>query len=74
MMSIEALPPSSKVGSYRDQLLRWCVLRVLPSGETQEVIRFRRHSDAEARVQILRRTHPEWNYTMGFDAPSAEQV
>jgi hypothetical protein len=72
MLPSNELPTPVKAATYRDHLMCWCVMRVLPNSEMQEITRFRRHSDAEARVRLLQRSHPNCHYTMVFDSPAPE--
>jgi len=53
--------------SYKTQLFPWCIIR--PKANIQQIIvaRFRRRSDAEAHLQILRQLLPTAPHTIIFD-------
>ena len=53
--------------SYKTQLFPWCIVR--PKANIQQIIvaRFRRRSDAEAHLQILRQLLPNAPHTIIFD-------
>lgn len=53
--------------SYKTQLFPWCIIR--PKADIQQIIvaRFRRRSDAEAHLQILRQLLPNAPHTIIFD-------
>jgi hypothetical protein len=53
--------------SYKTQLFPWCIIR--PKVNIQQIIvaRFRRRSDAEAHLQILRQLLPNAPHTIIFD-------
>ncbi|MBL1176749.1 hypothetical protein [Pantanalinema sp. GBBB05] len=53
---------------YRNQLHPWCIIQLLPNARTIVVQRFRRRSDAEAHMQVLRRMKPHASYQIMFDA------
>ncbi len=53
--------------SYKDQLHPWCIIRQLSNGRSRLIIRFRRRSDAEAHLQILRANNPTASYEIIFD-------
>jgi hypothetical protein len=55
--------------SYFDSLHRWCIIRPLPNLRCPIVARFRRRSDAEAHLQVLRRLIPNVTYQIIFDVP-----
>lgn len=44
--------------SYQTQLFPWCIMRPLPNMRQTIVARFRRRSDAEAHLRILRQLLP----------------
>lgn len=53
--------------TYKTQLFPWCIIR--PKANIQQIIvaRFRRRSDAEAHLQILRQLLPNAPHTIIFD-------
>lgn len=59
--------------SYKDQLQPWCVVRLLPEARSLVVGRFRRRSDAESHVRILRQIVPHAAYTILFDGVTIKQ-
>ncbi|MBD1863791.1 MULTISPECIES: hypothetical protein [Trichocoleus] len=54
--------------AYKDQLHPWCIVRCLPQARSITVARFRRRSEAESHLQILRRILPTATCTIMFDA------
>ena len=52
---------------YKDRLNGWLVVRLLPKMQRVVVGRFRRHSDAEGHLQVLRRLMPEAQLVVVFD-------
>ncbi|MBD2302703.1 hypothetical protein [Nostoc sp. FACHB-190] len=53
--------------TYLERLNPWCIVRLLPNMQNQIVARFRRRSDAEAHLQVLRRLIPSAKFTIIFD-------
>jgi hypothetical protein len=53
--------------TYHQQLHPWCIIRLLPKMQRLVVARFRRHNDAEAHLQALRRLEPTAQYEIIFD-------
>ena len=53
--------------TYKTQLFPWCIIRPQPNMKQTIVARFRRRSDAEAHLQILRQLLPAAPYTIIFD-------
>jgi hypothetical protein len=53
--------------TYLESLHPWCIVRLLPNLQSAIVARFRRRSDAEAHLQILRRLVPTVAYRIVFD-------
>jgi hypothetical protein len=53
--------------NYFDSLHRWCIIRPMPNLQSPIVARFRRRSDAEAHLQVLRRLIPNVTYQIIFD-------
>jgi hypothetical protein len=58
--------------SYFEQLHPWRIIKLLPNLQCCVVARFRRRSDAEAHLQVLRRLIPSVTYTIIFD-PTPER-
>lgn len=54
--------------SYFEQLYPWCIVRSLPNLRQLIVARFRRRSDAEAHLRVIRRLIPHVTYQIVFDA------
>lgn len=55
--------------AYRDQLYPWCIVRS-PDVEAVEAIvvaRFRRRTDADAQLKILRQMTPHRTFTIVFE-------
>lgn len=51
----------------KTQLRPWCIIRPLPNMQQNIVARFRRRSDAESHLQVLRQLLPNTNHTIMFD-------
>jgi hypothetical protein len=49
--------------TYKIQLFPWCIIRPLPNMQQTIVARFRRRSDAEAHLKILRLLLPTAPHT-----------
>jgi hypothetical protein len=58
--------------TYFEKLHPWCIIQPLPKLQRRIVGRFRRRSDAEAHLQILRRLIPTVTHAIMFD-PMPEQ-
>lgn len=59
--------------TYLEKLSRWCIVRLLPNMQNQIVARFRRRSDAEAHLQVLRRLIPGVSFTIIFNVGLEQQ-
>ncbi|MBF2047767.1 MAG: hypothetical protein EDM05_037200 [Leptolyngbya sp. IPPAS B-1204] len=55
--------------SYYDRLTPWCITRCLPGCQTVMIQRFRKRSEAEAHLKILRQLTPDAVYELVFDLP-----
>ena len=53
--------------SYKDKLNPWCIIRPVSDVQPQIVGRFRRRSDAEGHLQVLKRMIPNVSYEIMFD-------
>ncbi|MGH7999921.1 MAG: hypothetical protein ACREPR_10955 [Brasilonema sp.] len=53
--------------TYLDKLNPWCIIRLQRNMQNQVVARFRRRSDAEAHLQVLRRLIPNVSFTLIFN-------
>lgn len=53
--------------TYFNQLHPWCIIRPLPNLQSVVVARFRRRSDAQAHLQILKRMVAGATYEIIFD-------
>jgi hypothetical protein len=53
--------------TYRDKLNPWCIIRPVSSVQMRIVARFRRRSDAEGHLQILKRLMPDVPFEIMFD-------
>jgi hypothetical protein len=66
-----ALAPISKgvklIMTYRDKLNPWCIIRPVSNVQMRIVGRFRRRSDAEGHLQILKRMIPNVPFEIMFD-------
>ena len=45
----------------------WCIICMMPNAQTAIIKRFRRRSDAEEALRLLRRLQPEVLYGIVFD-------
>ncbi|MEH2314556.1 MAG: hypothetical protein V7K35_24855 [Nostoc sp.] len=59
--------------TYLEKLNPWCIVRLFPNMQNQIVARFRRRSDAEAHLQVLRRLIPSVSFTLIFNAGVEQQ-
>ncbi|MDZ7957072.1 MAG: hypothetical protein RMY34_04055 [Aulosira sp. DedQUE10] len=59
--------------TYLEKLSPWCIVRLLPNMQNQIVARFRRRSDAEAHLQVLRRLIPGVSFTIIFNVEVEQQ-
>jgi len=70
-VSALALAPISKgvklIMTYRDKLNPWCIIRPISNVQMRIVGRFRRRSDAEGHLQILKRMIPNVPFEIMFD-------
>ena len=53
--------------TYKQQLFAWCIIRPFPNMRTQIVGRFRRRSDAEGHLRVLKQIIPGVPYEIMFD-------
>ncbi len=64
----------SAVG-YRERLTHWAIAHLLPNGERTIVARFRSRSDADGRLECLRRLSPQASFVVIFDRqPDSESA
>ncbi len=54
-------------GHYRDAIMPWCVVQLLPDAKRSIVARFRKRNDATAHLQAL--LMPEARYEVVFIPP-----
>ncbi|MEH2318360.1 hypothetical protein [Nostoc sp.] len=59
--------------TYLEKLSPWCIVRLFPNMQNRIVARFRRRSDAEAHLQVLRRLIPNVNFTLIFNVVLEQQ-
>lgn len=59
---------------YRDQLYPWCIVRSSPDVPPVVVARFRRPTDAEAHLKILRRSTPTDPLSIVFEKAAVEET
>lgn len=55
--------------SYYDRLTPWCIVCCRPGAQTLIIQRFRKRSEAEEHLKILRRLSPDAVYEIVFDLP-----
>ena len=53
--------------TYRDKLNPWCIIRPVSHVQMRIVGRFRRRSDAEGHLEILKRMMPNVPFEIMFD-------
>jgi hypothetical protein len=53
--------------TYKDKLNPWCIIRPVSNVQMRIVGRFRRRSDAEGHLQILKRMIPNVPFEIMFD-------
>lgn len=53
--------------TYRDKLNPWCIIRPVSNVQMRIVGRFRRRSDAEGHLQILKRMIPNVPFEIMFE-------
>ncbi|ABA22869.1 conserved hypothetical protein [Trichormus variabilis ATCC 29413] len=59
--------------TYLEKLNPWCIVGLLPNMQNRIVARFRRRSDAEAHLQVLRRLIPSVSFRLIFDVQLGQQ-
>ncbi|ODG99406.1 hypothetical protein A4S05_37885 [Nostoc sp. KVJ20] len=59
--------------TYLEKLSPWCIVRLKPNMQNQIVARFRRRSDAEAHLQVLRRLISGVSFTLIFNVALEQQ-
>jgi hypothetical protein len=55
--------------NYRDSIMPWCVVQLLPDAQRRTIARFRKRNDATAHLQALQRLMPESVYEIVFIPP-----
>ena len=58
--------------SYKDKLNPWCIIRPVSNVQMRIVGRFRRRSDAEGHLQVLKRMIPNVPFEIMFDIASED--
>ncbi len=53
--------------TYKDKLNPWCIIRPVSNVQMRIVGRFRRRSDAEGHLQVLKRMIPNIPFEIMFD-------
>ncbi|MEH2253768.1 hypothetical protein [Nostoc sp.] len=59
--------------TYLEKLNPWCIIRLQANMQNQVVARFRRRSDAEAHLQVLRRLIPSVSFTLIYNVMLEQQ-
>jgi hypothetical protein len=57
--------------TYQEKLCPWMIVRLQPDQPQFIVARFRRRSDAEGRLRILKQTTTSIEFAIAFDSPKA---
>lgn len=58
---------SDSTVAYKERLTHWAIVHLLPNGQRTIVARFRSRSDADGRLECLRRLSPEASLVVIFD-------
>ncbi len=58
--------------TYKDKLNPWCIIRPVSNVQMRIVGRFRRRSDAEGHLQVLKRMIPNVPFDILFDIASED--
>jgi hypothetical protein len=58
--------------TYKDKLNPWCIIRPISNVQMRIVGRFRRRSDAEGHLQVLKRMIPNVPFEIMFDIASED--
>jgi len=58
--------------TYKDKLNPWCIIRPVSNVQMRIVGRFRRRSDAEGHLQVLKRMIPNVPFEIMFDIASED--
>ncbi len=53
--------------TYKDRLNPWCIIRPISTVQMRIVARFRRRSDAEGHLKILKQLMPDVPFEIMFD-------
>ena len=60
--------------NYQEQLTPWAVYQTLPDLQRQLVIRFRRRTDADCYIKVLKQTRPTTEFVLAFETNKKEAV
>lgn len=60
--------------SYQQRLNPWVIHRLLPNLKQLTVNRFRRRTDAEAYLRVLRQVQPHAKFAITFESNQGELV
>ncbi len=60
--------------NYQEQLTPWAVYQTLPDLQRQLVIRFRRRTDADCYIKVLKKTRPTTEFVLAFETNKKEAV
>ncbi|MCY7322158.1 MAG: hypothetical protein LH660_10280 [Phormidesmis sp. CAN_BIN36] len=60
--------------NYQEQLTPWAVYQTLPNLQRQLVIRFRRRTDADCYMKVLKQTRPQTDFVIAFEAVKKEVI
>lgn len=60
--------------NYQEQLTPWAVYQTLPDLQRQLVIRFRRRTDADCYIKVLKQTRPQTDFVIAFETVKKEVV
>jgi uncharacterized protein (UPF0371 family) len=54
--------------NYQEQLTPWVVYQMLADSQRQFAMRFRRRNDADAYVKLMKKTQPQIEFMIAFEA------
>lgn len=66
----QGVAESDSAVAYRERLTHWVIAHLLPNGQRTIVARFRSRSDADGRLECLRRLSPQASLVVIFDRQS----
>ncbi len=62
------LPSREPIMTYQEKLSPWTIVRMQPDEQRITVARFRRRSDAEGRLLVLKQMLPKVEFAIAFES------